>query len=334
VSGRVFTGSDIGWIYSLDAKTGCHYWGYETGITVRGALSVGPVTGQGAAKYAVYFGDAKGNVYALNAQDGKLLWKRKVDEHFLARITAAPKLYDGRLFVPVSNSEEWQSGNLDYECCSARGSVVALDANTGEQVWKTYVVGETKPTQKNINGVQLYGPAGGAVWNSPTVDPVRRAVYFGTGDSETEPAQPMADGIMAVTSTPQVLWSHQTRPWAGCGPATIPTAKHAPAGPDADIGNPILRTLPDGRVLINGTKWRRLRWTDNRGKLIWRVAANTGGGRGGIVWGGASDHENVYYGMGSGGMAALKMANGQQVWLAQCGGDSWQQQCRATMIPA
>ncbi len=143
-SGRVFVGTDIGWVYSLDAKTGCYYWGYETGVTVRPAISIGPVTGQGNTKYAVFFGDAKANVYALDAQNGKLLWKRKVDEFFLARITAAPKLYNGRLYVPVSSSEEWQSGNQDYECCTSRGSVVALNANSGEELWKTYVDGRSQ----------------------------------------------------------------------------------------------------------------------------------------------------------------------------------------------
>ena len=160
-SGRVFVGDGyrdgcIRWMRRPDA---C-YWGYETGVTVRPALSIGPVTGQGNTKYAVFFGDAKANVYALDAQDGKLLWKRKVDEFFLARITAAPKLYNGRLYVPVSSSEEWQSGNQDYECCTSRGSVVALNANSGEQVWKTYVMDTPKPTQKNPNGVQLYAPGG------------------------------------------------------------------------------------------------------------------------------------------------------------------------------
>jgi len=344
VSGRIFTGSDVGWIYSLDAKTGCHYWGFETGVTVRGALSVGSVTGQGNTRYAVYFGDAKGNAYALDAQTGRQLWKRKVDDHFLARITASPKLYNGKLYVPVSSSEEWQSGNPDYECCTARGSVVALDANTGEQVWKTYVMDEPKPTKKNPNGVQLYGPAGGAVWNSPTIDPVRNALYFGTGDSETEPAQPMADGIMAVDlDTGKVKWSYQATPndafMGGCFGQAKSLACPEKMGPDSDIGNsPILRTLPDGRrVVIAGTKEGDVFALDpdNNGKLIWRVAANTSGGRGGIVWGGASDFENVYYGMGSGGMAALKMATGQQVWFSPVNapGTRGSNNAAATMIP-
>lgn len=323
-SGRVFIGTDVGWVYSLDAKTGCVYWGYETGVTVRPAISIGPVTGQGNARFAIYFGDAKANAYALDAQTGRLLWKRKVEEFFLARITAAPKLYDGRLYVPVSSSEEWQSGNPDYECCTSRGSVVALDANTGEQVWKTYMMDDPKPTQKNTNGVQLYAPAGGSVWNSPTIDPVRKAVYFGTGDTQTEPAQPLGDAIVAVDmATGKVLWSYQAQPndafMGGCFGANKSKACPTVMGPDADIGNsPILRTLPDGRrVLIAGTKDGDVFALDpdNRGNLRWRIEANTSGGRGGIVWGGAADYENVYYGFGSGGMAALKMATGQQVWF-------------------
>ncbi len=212
-SGRVFIGTDTGWIYSLDAKTGCHYWGYETGVTVRPALSIGPVTGNGDTRYAVFFGDAKSNVYALDAQDGHLLWRRKVQDFFLARITAAPKLYEGVLYVPVSSSEEWQSGHEDYECCTSRGSVVALDANSGEQLWKTFVMDEPKPTIKNRAGTQLYAPAGGSVWNSPTIDPIQHAVYFGTGDTETFPAQPTGDAIMALDlDTGEVKWVYQATP--------------------------------------------------------------------------------------------------------------------------
>jgi polyvinyl alcohol dehydrogenase (cytochrome) len=324
-SGRIFVGTDIGWVYSLDAKSGCVYWGYETGVTVRPAISIGPVAGQGSTKYAVYFGDAKANVYGLDAQTGKLLWKRKVDDFFLARITAAPKLYNGRLYVPVSSSEEWQSGNQDYECCTSRGSVVALDANTGEQIWKTFTMGDSKPTVKNSNGVQLYGPAGGSVWNSPTIDPVRHAVYFGTGDTETEPAQPLGDAVVAADmDSGKILWSYQAQAndafMGGCNGPNKSKACPQVMGPDADIGNsPVLSTLADGkRVLIAGTKGGEVFALDpdNHGALLWRVNANNGGGRGGIVWGGAADHENIYYGLGSGGMTALKMANGQRAWFA------------------
>jgi polyvinyl alcohol dehydrogenase (cytochrome) len=333
-SGRVFVGGDNGFVYSLDAATGCVYWSFENGSIVRNALTIGPIAGQGSARYAAYFGDGHANVYAIDAQSGRLLWKTKVDPHFVARITAGVKLYGGKLFVPVSSSEEFSSGHRDYPCCTSRGSVVALDANTGKQIWKAWVVAdEPKPFKTQTNGVVLYKPAGGAVWNSPTVDPVRQAVYFGTGDATTGPAPKTTDGVMAVDlNTGTLLWSYQAHEndvfMGGC--TTGPTRSDAcpsPMGPDLDIGNsPILKVLPNGRrVLMTGTKTGEVFGLDpdNNGALLYRVpgvpggdqAAAAGGARGNIVWGGAADDRNAYYGVGARGLAALNPANGQSVWV-------------------
>ncbi len=330
VSGRVFVGSDNGYFYSLDARTGCVYWSFEAGSIIRNAPTVGPITGQGAARYAVYFGDGHANVYALDAQTGRQLWKTKADPHVVARITAGSTLYGGKLFVPVSSSEEFSSGNPGYSCCTARGSVVALDANTGKEIWKAWVVPEEpKPWLTQPNGVVLYKPAGGAVWNAPTVDPVRGAVYFGTGDATTGPPAVTTDAIMAVDiNTGKLLWHYQATEgdvfMGGCNGAEKSPACPTPMGPDMDIGNsPILVNLPDGkRAVLAGTKSADVVALDPdaSGKLLYRVNAaggQTGGtrfGRGTIVWGGASDGQRVYYGMGGAGLAALNPATGQSAW--------------------
>jgi polyvinyl alcohol dehydrogenase (cytochrome) len=332
-SGRVFVGGDNGFVYSLDAATGCVYWSFENGSIVRNALTIGPITGQGSARYAVYFGDGHANVYALDAQNGKLLWKTKVDPHFVARITAGARFYNGKLIVPVSSSEEFSSGHPDYPCCTSRGSVVALDANTGKQIWKAWVVpDEPKPYKTQANGVVLYKPAGGSVWNSPTIDPVRQAVYFGTGDATTAPAPKTTDGVMAVDiNTGKLLWSYQAHEndvfMGGCNGPNRSDACPSPMGPDLDIGNsPILKALPNGkRVLMTGTKTGEVFGLDpdNNGALLYRVPAvpgagpgATGGrGRGSILWGGAVDNQNVYYGVAALGLGALNPATGQSVWV-------------------
>ena len=331
VSGRVFVGTDTGYIYSLDAKTGCVYWSYQTKAAVRNAMSVGAVKGKGAAKYGVFFGDFRANVYGLDAQTGKELWVNKVDDHFVARITAAPTYYDGRLYVPVSSSEEFQAANLDYPCCTSRGSVVALDASTGEKVWKTYVMDEPKPTRKNSKGVQQYAPAGGSVWNSPTVDVRRNALYFGTGDAETQPAAKTSDSVMAVDlKTGKELWHYQVQEndafLGGCNGPTKTDNCPDDNGPDLDIGNsPILKTLPSGkRVVLSGAKDGRVFALDpdKKGALIWTKniapppAANaTGFARlVGIVWGGAADDNAAYYGLTGGGMAAVQLSTGERLW--------------------
>jgi polyvinyl alcohol dehydrogenase (cytochrome) len=334
VSGRVFVGTDIGYIYSLDAKTGCVYWSYQTKGSVRNALSVAPVKGRGATKYGVYFGDAHANVYGLDAQDGHLLWTTKVDDHFVARVTAAPTVYNGRVYVPVSSSEEFTAATLDYPCCTSRGSVVALDANSGERIWKTYVMDEPKPTRKNSKGVQLFAPAGGSIWNSPTIDVKKNAIYFGTGDAETEPAPKTTDAIMALDlNSGKMLWVYQAQAndafLGGCnGPGKTDNCP-SENGPDLDIGNsPILRTLADGkRLLVAATKDGNVIALDpdKNGTVVWKknvapVDPNAKGPNaffarlGGIVWGGAADEHNLYYGLSRGGMVALQLATGEQLW--------------------
>jgi polyvinyl alcohol dehydrogenase (cytochrome) len=331
VSGRLFVGSDNGYFYSLDAKSGCVHWSFDTGSIVRGAATVGPVPGS-PSRYAVYFGDGRANVYALDAHSGTLLWKTHVDDHFVARITAGTRLFGDKLLVPVSSSEGYSAGTPDYPCCTSRGSVVALDVATGRQIWKAWVIAEEpKQYATQPNGVALYGPAGGPVWNTPSFDEKRRAIYFGTGDASAAPAPATTDSIMAVDAdTGRKLWAYQTTAndvfLGGCEGSGRSAACPKPNGPDMDIGNsPILLTLPTGkRLLFAGTKAADVLAVDpdRDGALVYRVnptGAVPGGvwkaGAPAILWGGAADATQVYYGTGSGGLAALDPSTGRTLWL-------------------
>src|SRR5687768_16093392 len=261
VSGRMFAASDNGYLYSLDAKTGCVYWSYQQGSIVRNSPAVGAVSGQGDARWAVFLGDGHAYVHAVDAQTGRRLWRVRVDDHPVARITAGVKYHDGRVYVPVSGSEEFSAGNIDYPCCTSRGAIVALDANTGRQLWATYNVDEPKPWKQNPNGVQLYGPSAGGIWAAPTIDPVRGVLYAGTGDVVTPPESTLTDAVVAMDlKTGKVMWSWRSLEYdlfmGGCGGATRSEACPSPMGPDFDIGNsPILVTLPGGkRALLVGLK--------------------------------------------------------------------------------
>jgi polyvinyl alcohol dehydrogenase (cytochrome) len=336
VSGRVFAGADTGYVYSLDAASGCVYWSFKTKAGIRSAMSVGAIAGRGATKYAAYVGDLKGNVYALDARTGSLLWTGHPEEHFTARVTGAPTLYNGRLFVPISSWEEFSAASLDYPCCTSRGSVAAFDASTGKQLWKTYVVPEDpQPVRKNSKGVQLWAPAGGSVWNSPTVDPRRRMVYFGTGDATTAPAAKTSDAVMAVDiETGKVKWSYQAFPndsyLVGCDQNRTDNCPVV-QGPDLDIpASPILKTLRDGRrLLLVSTKPGDVIALDpdRDGAVVWKTnvghAPNTDTKEGalasfrdfGIMWGGAADEEHAYFGLSGGAVVAIALATGERRWL-------------------
>ena len=71
---------------------------------------------------------------------GRCYWQRRIDDHPASHVIGAPAFYEDRLYVPVSSLEEGQGGNAAYECCTFRGSVVALDAGTGAVIWKTHTI--------------------------------------------------------------------------------------------------------------------------------------------------------------------------------------------------
>jgi len=323
--GRVFVGADTGYVYALDEKSGCLAWGFQAAAGVRNAVSVGPVKGHPGSAYAAYFGDLRGNVYALDAATGKVLWIVSVDPHPLATVTGSPILHKDRLYVPLASREEAAGGGPDYPCCTFRGSVVALDANTGKQVWKTHIIDqEPKPTKKNSRGVQLYAPSGAGIWDTPSIDDARGVMYIGTGDAYSRPVNSMnTDAIMALDlATGKPRWAVQHTPddtWlVGC--ETSNPSENCPAniGPDYDFGmSPMMRTLDDGRtIVVTGQKSGEVFAQDVRdGKIIWKATLVDKLARGELTFGGAADDQKAYFGTRSGVVWALDLKTGDKKWM-------------------
>ena len=127
----------------------------------------------------MFFGDSKANAYAVDAITGQQIWKRKVDDHQAAAITGALTIQDGRVYVPVQGlNEEGSGARGGTPCCTFRGSLSALNADTGVVLWKTYMVDEPKSRGRNTRQPGGVRPAGGSIWSSPTVDVKRRTGYL------------------------------------------------------------------------------------------------------------------------------------------------------------
>ncbi|MBV8916339.1 MAG: PQQ-binding-like beta-propeller repeat protein, partial [Acetobacteraceae bacterium] len=334
VGGQVFVGTDTGYVYALDAASGCVYWSFRARAGVRNAMTIGPIRAAGH-HYAVYFGDLKANAYALDTRTGAQIWTMRAEENFATRVTAAPALYEGRLYVPISAWEGFSARVLDYPCCTAVGSVSALDANTGRVIWKTYSITERpRPTHKNSKGVQLWAPAGVPIWNTPTIDTRRHALYVGTGDASTYPAPDTSDAILALDLVSgRILWSQQIYHGdsfiVGCSGSQFTENCPKVVGPDWDIPmSPMLAQLSHQRsAIIFGTKPGDILALDpdRQGAPVWRVDvlgdAIAGdrplrGARAnrGPLWGGAMDERSVYFGLNAGGVAALSVDTGARRW--------------------
>jgi polyvinyl alcohol dehydrogenase (cytochrome) len=359
VDERLFVTSSTGRIYSLDSKTGCTYWTYDAAAGSRTAVSIGELARSRVAALprklkrtlahlevikapsAAFFGDDTGTVYALDAQKGTLLWKTQVDTHPSARIVGAPTLYNERLYVAVSSTEDAAAADPSYSCCTFRGSVAALDIGSGRTVWKSFtVLEEAQPTRKNSAGIQEFGPAGAAISSSPTVDGKRNVLYVATGSSATGIEQSLTDAVVAFDlQDGKLRWVKQlSRPDAG------------PFG-SGFASSPVLRTLASGNeVLLAGQKSGVVYELDpdHGGEILWQTkigdsgpgaAAVAGGGAsgvgssvgppgvagsaGGIAWGSAADHRNLYVAISGllaqpanpfGSLTALDMKTGMARW--------------------
>jgi polyvinyl alcohol dehydrogenase (cytochrome) len=330
VGDHLYVTSESGAIFSLNAQTACTYWVFQADAGSRSAVTVAPLPGS-HGRLAAYFGDMQGAVYAVDASTGQRIWKTSLEQMPYASISGGATFYKGRLYVPVSSTEEITGSNIHYECCKFRGSVAALDAGTGKVIWRTYAIKDTpKPFKKNPAGTQMYGPAGAAIWSSPTIDAKRKLLYVGTGDSYTDVPTDASDAIVAMDlKTGAVKWINQVTAHdnfvVGCsaGTANCPS----PVGPDFDFGSsPIIGKLPGGRdVILAGQKSGILYAMDPdaRGRTLWHVQVGPGSALGGIEWGFAADEDTIYVpianpfqlpNLAAGGVSALKIASGEVQW--------------------
>lgn len=348
--GRVFVGSWGGKVYSLDAASGCIFWFYEAGLGVRSAITVARV----GARDVAFFGDMGAHVHALDAATGTLLWKTDVDDFPVGRVSGSVTYYNGRVYVGVASGEEASGAVPTYECCKFRGSVVALDAATGKQAWKTYTIEPAKPTTKNAVGTQLYGPSGAPVWATPAVDPKLNRLYVTTGNNYSDPTSTMSDAFLALDlDSGKILWSRQmTEKDAYTAACRLPDKTNCAEsnGPDFDFGaSPILVTLASGRrMLVAGQKSGIVHALDpdKGGEILWQTRVGRGGTMGGVQWGSAADARNVYVALSDigrimltysnstdadpkqgGGMFALRLEDGERVWYTPPPGCGTRQRC-------
>ncbi|HEY7387216.1 MAG TPA: PQQ-binding-like beta-propeller repeat protein [Bryobacteraceae bacterium] len=342
----LFVGSAGGAVQALSTDSGCVRWVYQASGPVRSA----PVVMPNGNTHVLVFTDLTGWAYGLEAETGRQIWKKRPEPHESTRLTGTAAVSNGIVFVPAASWEETRSSNPDYPCCTFRGSVTALRAKDGTEVWKTYTIREKpKQIEKGPGTIGTWGPSGAGVWGSPTLDTKRGLLYITTGDNFSSPASDMSDSVLALElKTGRIVWSKQVTPGdvfsGACTGGSCP-------GPDFDFGSSVLmEKLPNGRdVLLAGQKSGVVYALDpdRKGEILWQTRVGKGGTNGGVQWGMASDGQKVYAAVSDlvrkappgtvvqvglppdptqgGGLTALRIATGEKAWYAppaSCGSRS------------
>ncbi len=360
VGDRLYVTSSTGRVSALVARSACEHWSYEAGSGVKSAVVVGALpaskarsapngarsadasearsapngarSADGPARFAAFFGDQRAQAHAVDAESGRALWKTRLDEHPFARITGSPAFHAGRVYFPVSSHEEGAAADPRYPCCSFRGSIVALDAQSGAVLWKAHTIPEpAQPFRVRADGRQMYGPAGGAVWSAPTLDPARGLVYAATGNSYTDVDSDGADAIVAFDlATGARAWARQLTPddnfvlRCGAGRAGVDNCPEQ-LGEDFDFGSPpMLKELPGGKQILLGSQKSGVVHAldpDASGAVLWQTRVGRGSELGGVQFGPGADAERVYVAISDvlhpdplPGLSALALATGEKLW--------------------
>jgi polyvinyl alcohol dehydrogenase (cytochrome) len=336
VGNRVFVASFNHWVYALDAHSGCAEWTFRVEGRVRSNVAV--------ENGVLIVGDMLANVYGLDARSGKLLWQRRVDSGPSVRITGNVTLHGGVAYIPVSSFQEVWSMRGDIPCCSFRGSMVALNASTGVEKWKTFTIDQPlRFLGKTATGVNRYGPSGVMVWSGISVDDERGVVYVTTGNQFTEPRVEESDAVMALDMhTGKKRWVAALAPEQmggediyvmGCEDWVDPhRSTCSPANPkgqgDRDFGAPAAITrLADGTDLVlAGSKDGMFYALDpDTGKVKWKVRVGAGGEMGGVEYGFATDGRYAFVPVSDlamdltakGSFSAIDLSTGKIAWRVE-----------------
>ena len=209
-------------VIALDARTGRVFWVYSyptapdhracCGSNNRGVAILGD---------RVFMATLDAHVVALDAATGAELWDVELaDRHLAYSFTLAPLVVEDKVIIGSAGGDR-----------GVRGFVVALDAATGEEVWRFHTIpgpGEPghetweacPPDPETYCDPEAWMHGGAAAWLTGSYDPELNLMYWGLGNPgpdfnrEQRPGDNLySDSVVALDAdTGELRWYFQFTP--------------------------------------------------------------------------------------------------------------------------
>ena len=168
-------------VQALDAATGDLIWEYDRGAEAPGNSFGGPPPGRMHRNISmyddkIYLNTADAHVVAIDARTGEEVWDADIDQGVGYQFSSGSIVADGRVVSGLTGC-----GRYREESCY----IVGLDADTGEELWRTSTV--ALPGQR---GGDTWGDlppmfrAGSDSWIPGSYDPVTRTLFHGTSQAK------------------------------------------------------------------------------------------------------------------------------------------------------
>jgi polyvinyl alcohol dehydrogenase (cytochrome) len=342
VRGAVYFGDFGGMLWKLDADTGQVIWSHPvsdyTGIAGDIARTSPSLAGD-----TLVVGDLRfPYMLGIDARTGKLRWRTQVHPDPKGIMTGSPVLVGDTIYTGVSASG---AGGPN---ATFRGAIVALNAQTGRLLWRSYSL----PDNGGVPG----GYAGATMFSPPAVS-LRAGLVYGTfGQPYTEPASVTAchaahggftesceqqgsylKSVVAFdlrTGEPQ--WSYRVQghgPWLqACGsqPPSVTWCAAESDGEKWDLGGSgvnVMRVQMDGHwrdvVGVGGKSGVYTVLDASSGTFIWNTLIGPGGDQGGMNWGTAFDGQRIYASITNHHHIPYKLTQNGVIWNTITTGGSW-----------
>ena len=172
-NGLMYVAEGSGRITCFDVATGDVVWVHTRSYPedVEKSQALGRHRGVSVYGDTIYWGAADAALVALDARTGEQRWETSTGDYTTGLGHAHPALIaDGKVVLGFAGGDR-----------SARGAVVAHDAETGERLWITHTVPAAGEPGYETWTEREIPPLGGLTWNTISYDPELRWIYVGTG---------------------------------------------------------------------------------------------------------------------------------------------------------
>jgi alcohol dehydrogenase (cytochrome c) len=212
VDGIMYTVQPPNVVVALDAANGRVFWTYAYNPGPAARMCCGRVNrGLAILGNTLFMGTIDGNLIALDARDGRLLWNVPLGNPEAGySVSAAPLIVKDKVIIGPGGGEYGVNGFL-----------AAYDPNTGKELWRfnSIPTGPTAPGHETWAG-DSWKHGSGAVWVTGSYDPELNLIYWGIGNpgpdwsGETRAGDNLyTDSVVALDAdTGQLKWHFQFTP--------------------------------------------------------------------------------------------------------------------------
>jgi alcohol dehydrogenase (cytochrome c) len=210
-NGIMYITTPLNHVLAIDAASGDGLWEYSRQMPFD--ISLIHPTNRGVALYGdkLYMATSDASVVALDAMTGKLVWEKAVANYRNGYyMTLAPLVADGKIMVGVSGGER-----------GIRGFITALDAESGDELWKTYTIPGPGEMGHDTWTEDAWQTGGGSVWVTGNYDPEMNLTFWGIGNAgpwagEARPGDNLfANSVIALDLDSGELKGYHQYHWNG-----------------------------------------------------------------------------------------------------------------------